>query len=226
MELKGKTVVITGGSRGIGKTVAMMCADEGANIAVIATTEEEVNKTVDELKAKGAKALGIVFDVRHLDDMSKAARIINKELGGADVLINNAGILNWNDFLKLEPEKWEKEVAVNFLGVLNCTYAFVPGMLEKKDGVVVNISSGAGKRGHPRMATYSATKFAVLGFTEAFSAEVDNGGVRVYAVCPGTTKTEMTGYVGMEPEKVAKRIMATIKEELDLTPGEATEIYG
>ncbi|MBI2405698.1 SDR family NAD(P)-dependent oxidoreductase [Candidatus Microgenomates bacterium] len=114
---------------------------------------------------------------------------------------------------------------MNISGLIHLTNIILPIMQKQKDGIIVNISSGAGKRGGAKMAVYSATKFAVIGFTQSLAQEVEKNNIRVYAVCPGTTATEMGDYTGIPPEKVARRIIKCVKEELGLSPGEDTEIY-
>lgn len=225
MEIQNKIVVITGGSKGIGKATAELFAAEGGKMVIIARNKKEIEKTVQKLKANGTETIGISADVSKLEEVKKAIEQVIKKFGQIDILINNAGVATWKNFLEQTPEEWNKEIDTNLKGVMNCCYAVVPTMVEQEDGVVINISSGAGKTGSAGLSPYCASKFAVLGFTEAFAKEVENKGIRVYAVCPGMTKTQMTNFQGIPTEKVARRILETAKETFNLSPGGNTEIY-
>ncbi len=225
MKIPDKVTIITGSSQGIGKASARLFAENKARVVVVARHKKEVDETVSGLQKSGAVALGFSGDVRSIDGMRRMKNKVLGKFGRIDILINNAGIANWKNFLDLKPEDWNKEVDINFKGILSCTYVVAPVMIRQKDGVIINIASGAGKTAYSGLSVYSATKFAVLGFTEGFAQEVIDDNVRVYAVCPGMTKTQMTNFQGMPPEKVAKRILETAEEGLGLQPGENTEIY-
>jgi 3-oxoacyl-[acyl-carrier protein] reductase len=223
--LHGKVIVITGGSLGIGKATASLAGREGTRVILIARGKKMLDGAVVELNRQGFDVHGIPTDVRFPTQVRRAVRSIVRTQGRIDILINNAGVISWGNFLETAEDRWNEEVDTNITGMLNMTYAVVPHMVERKDGVIVNIASGAGKSAYPNIAVYSATKFAVLGFTQAFAQEVAPFGIRVYAVSPGTTKTRMTEFTGMEPGKVAQRILAVAKEEIGLSPGEDSEIY-
>ena len=225
MGVSGKVVLITGGGRGIGAATAMIFASAGAKVAVLARTKSEVEDTVREIEKSGGVARGFVADVRKEKDIKGVVHKVLLEFGRIDILINNAAIIHWKEFLDQNKKYWEEEIDINLGGVLVCSKIVAQLMIKQRDGVIINISSGAGKTGYPRMAVYSATKFAVLGFTQGFSQEVKQYNVRVYAVCPGSTRTQMTGFTGMLPEKVAKRILEAAEERLGLEPGGDTEIY-
>lgn len=223
--MKDKVVLITGGSRGIGKATAKQFVKEGAKVVIVARKRETLEATINELKSVGGIVIGENADVRDIKQIEKVVSEVIGELGRIDILINDAAVVHWKNFLELKKDDWVSEVDINIKGVLNCTYTVAPYMVKQLDGIIINIASGAGKTGYPQLAVYSATKFAVLGFTQGFAQEVADKGVRVYAVCPGMTATRMTNYSGMPPEKVAKRILETAKETLGLRPGEDTEIY-
>ena len=131
----------------------------------------------------------------------------------------------YKDFEETSPQEIDWQIDVNIRGLIHLTHIILPIMQKQKDGVIVNISSGAGRQGFPGYAVYCATKFAVLGFTQALAQEVEKDNIRIYAVCPGTTATDMTGHAGMSAEKVARKIIECVKEELGLSPGDDTEIY-
>jgi len=224
-KIKNKVVFITGGSRGIGKATAMLFTQEGAKVVIIARNEPEIKDAVSELEKSSMEVLGLKADVKKLKQIQEAVSKVLDKFGRIDILVNNAGIVTWKYFLKQTESDWDAEIDTNLKGILICTKAIAPHMVKQGDGVIVNISSGSGKYGSPQLATYCATKFAVLGFTQAFAQEVKDLGVRVYTVCPGITKTQMTNFSGIPPEKVAQRILETAKETLGLKPGEDTEIY-
>lgn len=223
MNIKDKVVIITGGSKGIGKATASHFVKEGAKVVIVARNQKDIVAAVRELGKESA--LGIVADVRHKDEVERMVSKTMKTFRKIDILINNAGVFHPGNFLKQQDEPWHEEVDTNIKGVFNCTQVIAPYMVKQRDGIIINISSEAGKAGSAGYATYSATKFAVLGFTQGFSEEVAPYNVRVYAVCPGMTKTQMTGFAGMPSSKVAKRIADVAKETLGLSPGEDTEIY-
>lgn len=223
MDLKDKVVLITGASRGIGRATAVLAAREGARVVVTGRNQNDIDATILELGKE--YAFGIRVDIRTSPEVKKMIEATVKKFGRIDILINNAGVYHGKDFLEQTEEEWNEEIDINVKGMLNCTYITAPLMVKQNNGVIVNISSGLGKCGLPGQASYCASKFAVIGFTQAFAQEVEHLGIRVYAVCPGTTATDMTGNIGMPTEKVAGRIIACAKEELGLQSGEDMEIY-
>lgn len=227
MELKDRVILITGAARGIGRATAILAVREGARVVVnYNTSKKEAEDVVAEIKKFGGQGLVIKADVADRQQLKIMVDKIIREWGRIDVLINNAGIFVWKDLFQQTPEEIDREIDVNFRGLVHLTRLVLPIMQKQKDGVIVNISSGLGKRGMANAAVYCATKFAVLGFTQSLAGEIEKDNIRVYAVCPGQTATEMGDYAGMPAEKVAKRIIQCAKEELDLHTGEDTEIYG
>lgn len=227
MDLKGKTILITGASRGIGRATAILAGSMGARIAINYEKQSKLAEEAAEfVRRAGGQAVTIRGDVSVSADAEKIVGETVKKFGALDVLINNAGIVSWKLMTDENIGYLQRMVDVNFNGVVNMTYAAIPIMRKQKTGgVIVNIASGAGKTGYPHLAVYSATKFAVIGFTQGIGKELVEKHIRVYAVCPGMTATDMTGYSGMPPEKVAQRILEAATEKLGLQPGEDTEIY-
>jgi 3-oxoacyl-[acyl-carrier protein] reductase len=225
--LNGKRVLITGASRGIGRATAVLAAEYetlvGINFSVQLSQAKLVKQMIDKRGERGFIYQADVSDYSGVQAMVSSAET---DMGGIDILINNAGVGGSGEFLDEEIDRWREVVDVNLLGLINTTHVVGELMLEQaRGGVIVNVASGAGKTGYPGLAVYSATKFAVLGFTEAIGRELYPDNIRVYAVCPGTTATDMTGGHGIDPEKVAERILATAVEQLGLRSGEETEIY-
>lgn len=191
MKLEGKRAVITGGGRGIGAAVAQILAAEGAAVVVSARSKDQIEGIAQELSRQGHQAEAVVCDVTRPEDVEKLARESVDLLGGVDILVNNAGIATSAPLKAVTLEQWNRIFAVNVTGTFLCTQAFLPAMLERGWGRVVNVASVAGKMGAPYISTYAASKHAVIGFTRALAAEVAPKGVTVNAVCPGYVATDM-----------------------------------
>ncbi|MEC0301797.1 3-ketoacyl-ACP reductase [Terribacillus saccharophilus] len=187
--LQGKKAIITGGGRGIGKAIAEALAAEGAHVGLIGRSEEHikaVTENLDEVKTAYAAA-----DVSSLEDVTAAVNKVKDELGGIDILINNAGIAKFGGFMDLDPEEWKHIIDVNLMGVYNVTRAVLPDLIEQKSGDIINISSTAGQKGAPATSAYSASKFGVLGLTESLAMEVRKHNIRVTALTPSTVATDL-----------------------------------
>ena len=190
--LAGRGAVITGGGRGIGAEVARGLAAEGARVVVSARSQAEIDAVAAELREGGAEAWAVPCDVADPDAVRALHDQAVERLGAVDVLINNAGIASSAPLAAIELDEWERLFAVNVTGTFLCTRAFVPAMVERGWGRVVNVASIAGRIGAPYISAYAASKHAVVGFTRAIGAEVAARGVTVNAVCPGYVDTPMT----------------------------------
>ena len=191
MILSGKTAVITGASRGIGKGVALRFAAEGANIVLAARTKKALETLEEELSTSGAKVLSVAGDITDLNDLENLRNTAVKRFGTVDILVNNAGVSVEKPFLELTPEEWEYIHKVNLTGTMLCTRTFLPVMLKRGSGAIVNVASAAGLRGLPGSTAYSSSKAAVIGFTHALADEFKKSGVRINAICTGPVRTEM-----------------------------------
>ncbi|TDL82988.1 3-ketoacyl-ACP reductase [Peribacillus frigoritolerans] len=218
--LNGKTAIITGAGRGIGRAAAIALAKEGVNIGLIGLTLSNLEKTAEELKEFGVKTAVAAADVTHLNSVELAVNDIKSALGKIDILINNAGIAKFGGFLELTPEEWESIIRVNLMGVYNATRAVLPDMIEGKAGDIINISSSAGQKGAPVTSAYSASKFAVLGLTESLMLEVRKHNIRVSALTPSTVATDLAIETNltdgnpesvMQPEDLAEFMVAQLK---------------
>ncbi len=213
--LTGKTAVVTGGGRGIGAAVARALADAGASVVVAARTQTQIEGVADELRAAGREAWPVVCDVADPKSVSDMARMATEQLGHVDIMVNNAGIAPSAPLHKITLDEWNRVLAVNVTGTFLCTQAFVPGMVKRSWGRVVNVASIAGKTGAKYIAAYSASKHAVLGFTRSVAAEVAASGVTVNAVCPGYVDSDMTretvnriaGKTGLSREKALQSLL-------------------
>ena len=203
--LKGKTALITGGGKGIGRALALALAQEGVNIALMGRSAAPLEETAKTAGKQGIKVAYATADVSDMNAVNTAVALLTKELGDIDILINNAGIAAFGGFMELEPAQWEQIIQVNLMGVYYVTRAILPGMIERKTGDIINISSTAGQRGAPLTSAYSASKFGLLGLTESLMLEVRKHNIRVSALTPSTIATDMAKDLNLtdgNPEKV------------------------
>ncbi|MDR6124009.1 3-oxoacyl-[acyl-carrier protein] reductase [Bacillus sp. SLBN-46] len=220
ISLTGKTALVTGAGRGIGRATAIALAKEGVNLGLIGLNMSNLEKVAAELAHYDVKVSAATADVTDLESVTHAVEHIKSDLGAIDILINNAGVAKFGGFLDLTPEEWEKIIQVNLMGVYNVTRAVLPGMIERKSGDIINISSSAGQKGAPVTSAYSASKFAVLGLTESLMLEVRKHNIRVTALTPSTVVTDLaidTNLVKgheenvMHPEDLAELVVASLK---------------
>jgi len=218
--LKGKTALITGAARGIGRAAAIALAKEGVNIGLIARTEETLQNVAKEIEAEGVKTSYAIADVSSNDEVTTAVTKIKDELGETDILINNAGIAKFGGFMDLEIAEWEKIIQVNLLGAYYVTRAVLPDMIERQSGDIINISSTAGQKGAPVTSAYSASKFGLMGLTESLAQEVRKHDIRVSALTPSTVSTDLAVENNLtdgqqdnmlQPEDMAEFIVAQLK---------------
>ncbi|MEH7495251.1 3-ketoacyl-ACP reductase [Neobacillus niacini] len=205
ISLKGKNAIITGAGRGIGRATAIALAKEGVNLGLIGLNMSNLEKVTAELASYDINVSAAAADVADLTSVQHAVEHIQSDLESIDILINNAGTAKFGGFLDLSPEEWENIIRVNVMGVYNVTRAVLPGMIERKSGDIVNISSSAGQKGAPVTSAYSASKFAVLGLSESLMLEVRKHNIRVTALTPSTVATDLafdTNLITENPENV------------------------
>lgn len=192
--LQGKTAMVTGGGRGIGAATARLLAREGCNIAVLSRSLDELSIVCREIRAEGGRAELVVCDVADEASVQHAFRAVDAWFGGLDILINNAGVIAQGTVDQMEVTGFDRILSVNVRGVFLCTQAAFPRMRMRGGGAIVNISSLGGIRGtqkFPGFSAYTASKFAVIGLTEAHAVEGRPLGIRVNAVAPGAIDTAM-----------------------------------
>ena len=208
MKLKGRTALVTGGSRGIGRAVALALAEEGADVAVnYVSSETAARDVVDTIKKIGRRAVLAQADVSDYPDTFRMAQEVLREFGHLDILVNNAGINSDTTFVKMNHAAWRKVLGTNLDGVFNCTKVFVDQMLNQSYGRVVNMTSVIGQIGNFGQANYAASKAGVAAFTKSLAKELAGRGVTVNAIAPGFIETEMVAQI---PDKVKDRLLAQI----------------
>ena len=197
LELKGKSVVVTGGGSNIGRAIVLGFAEEGANITIGDIDEVQANKVVKLALEKGAAGVQLVkTDVTDLNQVKAMFDAAVKKFGTVDNLVNNVGWDQMMFFTKTTPEFWQKVIQINYLSVLNCTRVALDLMIPKKRGAIVSISSDASRQGEPREAVYGGVKAAVNGFMKTIARENGRDGIRCNVVCPGVTIPEEDAEVG------------------------------
>jgi NAD(P)-dependent dehydrogenase (short-subunit alcohol dehydrogenase family) len=190
VDLTGKTAIVTGGTRGIGHAIAKAFVGAGANVAITARKESEIENTISELNRIGPGTIsGYVCDVRDYDQV----KTLFAGFGGVDILINNAGIGTFSSVESMSPEDFRAVLETNVFGVFYCCHEAIPLMRQRGGGYIINISSLAGANPHPQMAAYNASKFGLNGFSEALMQEVRHDGIKVSYIMPGSVNTEFGG---------------------------------
>jgi 3-oxoacyl-[acyl-carrier protein] reductase len=192
MDFTGKTAVVTGAARGIGREIAERLAGAGASVAMLDVVEDAVVQSAAEVARGGAKVRGYRCDVSSFDDAAAVGERIVADFDRVDVLVNNAGITRDKLFLRMSADDWGQVIAVNLTGAFNVTKAFAPVMLKQRGGSIINIASVVGQIGNAGQANYSASKAGLIGMTKSLAREFAARGVRVNAVAPGFIRTAMT----------------------------------
>lgn len=189
--IKGRTALITGAGRGIGRATAIAFAKEGIHIGLVGRTSENLESVAKELEEYDVNVTMAVADVANNESVVAAVEHIKSELGTIDILVNNAGVAKFGKFLELSPEEFKNIIDINLMGVYYVTRAVLPDMIENNSGDIINISSTAGEKGGPITSAYSASKFAVHGLTESLMLEVRKHNIRVSALTPSTVATDL-----------------------------------
>ena len=216
MKLKERAALVTGGSRGIGKAIALALASEGADVVInYLDQNEEASKVVDEIRRMGRRVLAFQVDVRDFDKVSDMVEQTIEEFGKIDILVNNAGIVRDKTLRKMKKEEWDVVIDTDLSGVFNCIRAVINHMEEHKKGKIINISSVIGETGNFGQANYAAAKAGVIGLTKSVAKEVARKGITVNAVAPGFTETGMLEAI---PESIKEQILKQIPMGRFATP--------
>lgn len=220
--LEGKTAIITGASRGIGKAIALKYAQEGCQVAFTDLFEDDNMKaTQSELEALGVKAKGYASNAADFADTDRVVNEIVKDFGQVDVLVNNAGITKDTLLMRMTEEQWDAVINVNLKSVFNFTKAVQKTMLKQRSGSIINLSSVVGVSGNAGQANYSASKAGIIGFTKSVAKELGSRGIRSNAIAPGFIITEMTAKI---PEDARKAWEASIPLKRGGTPEEVAGV--
>ena len=242
MSLQGRVALVSGGGSGIGRATALRLAQDGADVAVIDLNIEAARETASMIEKVGRRSTALRVDVTKSDEVRAAVEEAERAVGPMGVLVNNAGVAWLAGFLEMPEEDWDRMLAVHLKGAYNCTRAVLPGMIERRWGRVVSLSSVAALGGTGRSVAYATAKAALIGFTKSLAREVGPHGVTVNAVAPGFIATPMTSTweadrrarlaeetpVGREgsPEDIAYAIAYLASEEASFVTGQVLSPNG
>lgn len=210
LDLKKKNCLVTGGSRGIGKSIALRLSELGANVAITyARSADAANEVVAEMKKNGVDAIAFQADAADYAKAEEVIAAVVKEWGSLDVVVNNAGITKDNLILRMDEEQWDTVINTNLKSVFNYSKAATKPMMRAREGSIINIGSVVGISGNAGQSNYSASKAGIIGFTKSFARELASRNIRANVVAPGYILTEMT-------ETLSEAVMESIKKETPL----------
>lgn len=243
MKLDGKTAIVTGASRGIGRSIALALASQGANVVVnYAGSVDRANEVVEEIKKMGRGSLSIQGDVSDSDAVSQMVKETIDTFGSLDILVNNAGITKDNLLMRMKENEWDDVINTNLKGVFLCTKAVTRQMMKQRNGRIINITSIVGVTGNPGQANYVAAKAGVIGFTKTTAKELAQRNITVNAVAPGFITTDMTDKLSDDvknamlgqiplgkfgnPEDIANAVIFLASDESSYITGQTLHIDG
>ena len=231
-----KIAIVTGSSRGIGKSIAFCLARDGFDVVVNSKNQNDASNVAKEIQEKfGTKSIGVAADIRNKDDVQKLIDKTIEEFHQIDVLVNNAGVLVVKSLQETTENEWDCAIDTNLKGTYLCSKQVLSSMISKKSGCIININSGAGKHGYADLSAYCASKFGVIGITQSLAEEVNSHGITVVAVCPGAVATDMQKQFMSEQEYEArKHAMISVEKVARITleavegkyeSGSAVDVY-
>jgi len=242
MRLEGKKALITGAAQGIGKSIALGMAKEGADICIADVNIESAEKTAQEVKALGVKSISVRLDVSKQESITSAFEAFMKEFRALDILVNNAGITKDNVLLRMKEEEWDAVLNINLKGSFLCSKEAVKIMAKQRYGKIVSISSVVAFMGNPGQANYSASKAGLIGLTKTIAKEYASRGIRANAVAPGFIQTAMTDVLSDAvkdemkkaihlaqfgtPEDVTNAVVFLASKEADYITGQVIHVNG
>lgn len=235
-----RTALVTGSTRGIGKETTLLLLKKGLNVIISSRSQDSVDNVIEEIldkfPSKKENILGLKCDVSKHSEVKTLVDVSVKRFRRIDVLVNNAGIVYFKSIMDTTEEEWDKTIDTNLKGVFLFTKEVLPYMIENKSGIIINVSSGAGKYGFPNLSAYCASKFGLIGLTESVAKEVTDYNVKIMAICPGGVDTKMikdivkVGYNAsnrnlIKPEEVANKIYDMIFNQNGYYNGQSVEFY-
>ena len=243
MTLSKKNALITGGSRGIGRAIAIELSRQGINIIITYnSSEEKALEVIKEVENNGVKGLAVKVDVSSEEDVKNMMKTIKNQFDSVDILVNNAGVTKDNLLLRMKTEEWDKVMDTNLKGVYLCTKAVARGMMKKRYGKIINIASVVGISGNAGQGNYSASKAGVIGFTKSIAKELGSRGITVNGVAPGFVETDMTEVLSEnikkhslnmiplkrfgKPEDIANVVGFLCSEKADYITGQIINVDG
>ena len=243
MQLTGKTAIVTGGSRGIGRAAALTLAEAGADVAVIyAGNTAAAEETVRLIEEKGRKGLAIQCDVADEAAVTAMVKDVKKELGRIDILVNNAGITRDGLLMIMKEADWQAVLDTNLTGAFHCTKAVTRLMMKQRSGSIINITSVVGETGNAGQANYASAKAGLIGFAKTDAKELASRNIRCNAIAPGCIETDMTAVLGedtvdamiktipmgrvAQPEEVAKAVLFLASDDASYITGQTLNVDG
>ncbi len=219
MDLKDKTVIVTGAGRGIGKAIAMAFAGKGARVALTARTQKELRKVQAAIHSQRGRAISLVCDVRDRKSVVSMVEEVVREYQTIDILVNNAGVFFTANVVDFPDKEWEQTLQTNLTGLFYCTRAVLPHLIKRESGQIINMVSGAGVHGFAGASAYCASKFGVMGFSESLLEEVRQHKIKVTVVLPGMVNTGMVSHdryshvLKIPPEDVASAVLYAASQQ-------------
>lgn len=228
--LHDKTLLVTGGGRGIGKAIAVKAAAEGARVVILGRNINQLKSTIEEIQANDGKVCMTSADITNRIDVKRAFQEATEAFGSIDAVVNNAGITKIGEFTDIPQDEWEEIIRVNLFGTYNVSYEAIPYLKKQRKGKLVNIGSDSSFIGYPLMSAYSASKHAILGLTKSLAEELKPFNIQVNAVCPAFADTNMTPAslrsTAIPPEEIAETVCFLASEKSNFITGESLKIYG
>ncbi len=243
MHLTGKTAIVTGGSRGIGRAIALRLAEEGANVAVIyAGNTAAAEETQKAIAAQGGQSIAIQCDVANEEAVTAMVKQVKEQFGSVDILVNNAGITRDGLLMRMKTADWQAVLDTNLTGTFFCTKAVTKLMMKQRSGAIVNLTSVVGLTGNAGQANYAAAKSGIIGFTKSVAKELASRGIRANAVAPGYIDTDMTAVLSdtvkeemikaipmgriAQPQEVANAVLFLVSDCSSYITGQVLNVDG